>query len=556
MEHMLGTDIAAICRDHPQILVFLSLAIGYFVGKIKLFGFSLGSTASVLLAALVLGQIEVNITPLIKTISFALFIFTIGYKVGPQFFGGLKKEGISYIIISLFFAIVGLVTAILLGKLFGFDKGTTVGLVSGALTQSTVIGAADDAISSLAVSAAEKTALEANVAVAYAISYIFGVAGLIIFYKIVPRLFKMNLVKEAQQLEAQFDGDTQPPSKDVFAWNRYPTVRIYQVTNKTIEGKTVSSLPVTIAQINRDGKLLAPTKQTKLKHNDHILVVGSRDTIIELESSLGPEIDDQALSSIAPEVIDVWVSKKQAEGKTIAQLMKKYGTNCYIHSIERQGHTLPLKPKLIVHKGDILQIVGLQQDVDIFVKKVGYAERATTKSNIIMVGLGCFLGTLLGIVAVKFGVVTLSIGVGASVLLAGLLLGWLRSVRPMFGGIPAAAQWLLIDLGLNLFIACVGLTAGPKAIDALKSHGIWLFLAGVLLTLIPHILSLLFGHFVLRMNPVLLLGAVTGSGTATPSLNVLKDECKSAAPALGYTVPYAIGNFILTLWGTIIINFM
>ncbi len=392
-------DIATICRDHPQLLLFLSLAIGYFVGKLTVFGFSLGSTASVLLAALVLGQIGVTITPLIKAVAFALFIFTIGYKVGPQFFGGLKKEGLQYVILSIFVAIIGLITAVILGKLFSFNQGTTAGLMAGALTQSSIIGTAEDAIRTLSISAAEQTLLSSDIAIAYAITYLFGVAGLILFYKLVPKILHIDLKKEAQQLESQLSATTDAPSQP----------------------------------------------------------------------------------------------------------------------IDTEG---------------------------------------ADKSNIIVIGLGCFLGTLLGVAALKIGFVTLTLGTGGGILLIGLLFGWLQSKYPAFGPIPPAAQWILSDLGLNLFIACVGLTAGPRAIHALKSDGASLFVAGILLTLTPHILGLIFGKLVLRLDWVLLLGALTGAGTATPSLNVLKNECDSSAPALGYTVPYAIGNFILTVWGTIIVMIM
>jgi AspT/YidE/YbjL antiporter-like protein len=394
-------DIVSICQNHPQLLVFLSLAIGYFVGKIKLFGFSLGSTASVLLAALALGQLDVTITPLIKSVAFALFIFTIGYKVGPQFFGGLKKDGLQYVILSLFVAIVGLITAVILGKIFSFNQGSAAGLMAGAMTQSSIIGTAEDAIRTLSITAAEQATLTSDIAIAYAITYLFGVAGLILFYKLVPKILGLDLKKEAQQLESQLSNAT------------------------------------------------------------------------------------AAASSAHP-----------------------------------------------VDEGD------------------------EHKSNIIIVGLGCFLGTVLGIATFKIGFVTLTLGMGGGILLVGLLFGWLQSKYPAFGPIPPAAQWILSDLGLNLFIACVGLTAGPRAIAALQSNGASLFAAGVILTLTPHILGLLFGKLVLRLDWVLLLGALTGAGTATPSLNVLKNECDSSAPALGYTVPYALGNFILTIWGTVIVMIM
>ncbi len=549
-------DIVSICRLHPQLLIFLSLAIGYAVGKIKVVGFSLGSTASVLLAALALGQIGVEITPLIKAIAFALFIFTIGYKVGPQFFGGLKKDGVSYVILSLFVAIVGLATAVLLGKLFGFNRGTVAGLLSGAMTQSSVIGTAEDAVHSLSINVAHQKLLSSDIAVAYAITYLFGVAGLILFYKIVPRLLKIDLKAEAQKLEAQLSGSQQTAS-----WNARPSMRIYRVTSKNVAGKSVSALKdllagVKIEQIKQDGKLIDPTPTTTIQADDLVLVLGARDQIIALADKIGPEVDDATLVALPGEMLNIYVTSKKAVGKTVEAVLKKYGAHCMIHSITRQDHELPLKQRTVIEKGDTLAVMGLTDEVEAFAKSVGYPERETKTTDLMMVGLGCFLGTLLGLAMIKIGYVSLTLGTGGGILLVGLFFGWLRSVHPTFGGVPAAAQWLLSDLGLNLFIACVGLTAGPRAIHALQTQGATLFFAGVIVTLTPQILGLIFGKLVLRLNPVLLFGALTGAGTATPSLNVLKNECDSSAPALGYTVPYAIGNFILTIWGTVIINFM
>ena len=152
--------------------------------------------------------------------------------------------------------------------------------------------------------------------------------------------------------------------------------------------------------------------------------------------------------------------------------------------------------------------------------------------------------------------IPLTLGVGGGVLLSGLVFGWLRSVHPTFGQIPSGAQWVFTDLGLNLFIACVGLTAGPRAIHALQTTGASLFLAGVILTLTPHIIGLIFGRLVLKMNLVLLFGALTGAGTNTATLNALKEEADSPAPVLGYTVPFAFGNVLLTIWGTVLVNVM
>lgn len=553
------TESVSWCHEHPELLIFLSLAIGYAVGRIKVFGFSLGSTASVLLIALVFGQLDVAITPLIKSISFALFIFTIGYKVGPQFFEGLKKEGLNYLILSLFFAVVGLLTAIMLGKLFHFTGATTAGLLAGALTQSSVIGTAEGAVRTLHLDVAHQKLLNSEIAVAYAITYIFGVAGLILFYKIVPRLLRIDLKAYAQKVEAELSGNNTPNSA---RWNERPRMRIYRVTNPALHGTSVQKLynqfpaEVMIEKIKRGSVMINPVSSTIIQVDDLVLVLGMRDQLMLVADMIGAETDDSMLNALPIEMIDVYVTKYQASGQKAEMILRKYGAQCMIHRITRQGHEVPLRPQTIIQRGDMVQIMGLSNEVDSFARAIGYAERDTNITDLIMVSLGCFLGTVLGLVLVQIGPVVLTLGVGGGVLLAGLFFGWLHVNYPLFGGIPAAAQWLLSDLGLNIFIACIGLTAGPQAMHALQQQGVTLLFAGMLLTLVPHILGIMFGLWVLRLNPILLFGALTGAGTATPSLNVLKEECESSVPALGYTVPYAIGNFILTIWGTVIINLM
>lgn len=556
--------ILEICRNNPQIVVFLALAIGYFIGKIKIFGFNLGSTAGVLLTALVLGQMNIQVTPLLKTVAFALFIFTIGYKVGPQFFGALKKDGLKYIWLSIFVAIVGLITAVFLGKVFGFDKGTTAGLLGGAMTQSSVIGTAEGAIRHLSVSSAEKVTLESNVAVAYAMTYVFGVAGLIVFYKLIPRFLKMNLKDKAKKLEEELSGGTTDIEKspELFLWYKRLNLRAYRITNKSVAGKKVSELEalfpgrVAVDKIKRGDQIIDPGPDTIIQSEDIIAIAGSRSQLLKANQMIGPEVDDKSIVDIIGEILDICVLRPEVVGKTLGEISLKHGHGCFLRKITRQGHELPLAKNTVVHKCDVLQIAGAKKDVEDAVKYLGYPERPTMTTDLIMVGVGCIIGTLLGLLAVPLAGIPLTLGIGGGVLVSGLLFGWLRTVHPTFGQIPGGAQWIFTDLGLNLFIACVGLIAGPRALHALQTTGLSIFFAGVIVSLTPHIFGLIFGRAVLKLNPVLLLGALTGAGTVTPALNALKEECDSTAPALGYTIPYAFGNFILTIWGTVIVNIM
>jgi len=556
-------DIVEIVRTYPQIIIFLAIAIGYYIGKIKIFGFNLGSTAGVLIAALVLGQINVSIPPLLKSVAFALFIFTIGYKVGPQFFSGMKKDGIKYLWISLFVGIIGLLLAIALAKFFGFGKGLTAGLLGGALTQSAVIGTAEGAIKHLSVSAASKTTMESNVAIAYAITYIFGTAGLVVFYKLVPKLMKIDLKAEARKLEEELSGSTDiDQSPEFFSWDKQLNLRVFRVTNKNVVGKTIRELEAffpkkaAVDKLKRGNEIINSDDNTIIQLGDIVTIVGKRAELIEADKIIGREIDDKDAEHVIGEIIDICVLKKDAVGKTLGEISKDYGHGCFLRRIMRQGHELPLAKNIVIHKCDVLRVAGAKKDVEKLIHYIGYPERPIITTDLIMVGAGCVLGTLIGLIAVKIAGIPLTLGVGGGVLVSGLIFGWLRAVHPTFGQIPNGAQWIFTDLGLNLFIACVGLIAGPKALNALHTTGGSLFFAGVILTLMTHITGIIFGRVVLKLNPVLLFGALTGAGTVTAALNVLKEESNSTAPAIGYTVCYAFGNVILTLWGAVIVSVM
>ena len=558
MEH-----IADICRNYPQILVFLALAIGYFVGRIKVRGFSIGPTLGVLIAALVLGQINVEIPSLLNAVAFALFIFCIGYKVGPQFFRSLEKEGLKYISIAIVIAAVGLAVAILMGKVFDFDKGTTAGLLGGAMTNSATIGTADGAISHLSISAAAKSTLTNNVAIAYAMTYVFGTAGLILFVKFIPRIMRIDLKKEARKLEEEMSGgaaETERP--ELFSWYKRLNLRAYRVTNENVTGKTIGELEamfqgmVAVEKMKRQDQIIEPEPDTVIKSGDVVALAGDRRQLINVNETVGPEVDDRSVLDLIGEILEICILKPDAVGKTLGEISAEHGHGIFLRRITRQGHELPLARGTVVDKCDLLQVAGAERDVESLVKYLGYPERPTVITDLVVVGLGIVLGTLLGLLAVHIGGIPLTLGVGGGVLVSGLVFGWLRSFHPTFGQIPGAAQWIFTDLGLNLFIACVGLTAGPEALSALKTMGASLLLAGVVVTLTPMIVGFLFGRQVLKLNPALLLGALTGGGTCTAALNVVKEDADSPVPALGYTVSYAFGNIFLTIWGVVLVNVM
>jgi len=559
-------ELAELCRNNPSILLFASLAGGYALGKLKFGTFSLGSTTSVLLVGIVLGAILLRNTTydlgIIKTVSFALFIFTVGYKVGPDFVGGLKRGGAQYIGVALFFCAAAIGSALILAKLFHLNSGYAAGMLAGALTQSSVIGTADGAIMHLE-SGARSIALnlKSDVAVAYAVTYIFGTAGLIVLLKVLPRIWGIDLRQSAAQEEKEMGATTGEDTVESFHWSRLVMPRAFMVSNDSAAGKTASALEalfsdtVAMDKVCRDGTVIDPVPgDTVLNKGDTVVLTGHRKDLLKATELIGPEVDDPSVSGMLGELLGICVTAKKYSGKTLKEIFATTGHGCFVRRVIRQAHDLPLNKNLVVHTGDVVEVMGSRRDVEKLTAELGYAERSTSVTDLVAVGLGIILGTLVGLISVTIGGVPVTLGTGGGVLVSGLFFGWLRSRKPIWGQIPTPAQWVFTDVGLNLFIACVGISAGPSAFAALEQAGLSIFFAGVCLTVLPHVLTWVFGLYALKLNPVLLLGAMTGSGTCTAALNSLKDDCGSSLPVIGYTVPYAIGNVLLTVMGALVVN--
>lgn len=558
-------DIAQVMRGNPQMVLFLALAIGYFAGKrLKIFGFTLGSTASILLASLIVGQVGIEVPSMVKNISFALFIFTVGYKVGPQFFGSLKKDGANYLWLTLVVAVTSLVVTLIIGKVMHFDKGTSAGMFAGSMTTSAALGTGDGAIKRLAISDGEKRTLQSNMAVAYAITYIFGTAGTIILLKLSPLLLKIDLKAEAKKLEKRLGGGAEDEeSPELFSWTRRLDMRAYAALNGAVIGKSAANIEtlfparVAIDKIKRGDNIIECVPETVVQREDTILVLGATAQLAHADELIGPEVDRASIIDVVGETIDVCVLNKDAVSRTLGELGKsKLAHGVFLQKATRQGRELPILPGTTVHKCDILTLTGAKEDVEKAVKFLGYAERPTTVTDLTTVAIGCIVGTLLGLIVIPVFGIPVTLGVGGGVLVAGLLCGWLRSLHPTFGQIPGGAQWILGDLGLNLFIACVGVSAGPQALSALKTTGLPVFIGGVAVTTLPIIACLFFGLKILKMNPILLFGAATGSHNCTASLNVIIEVSNSPLAVLGYAAPYAFANVLLTVWGSLIVNLM
>jgi putative transport protein len=551
-------------REHQELAIFLALAGGFFVGQIRIRSFSLGTVVGTLLAGVLIGQLGIDVPPVVKSVFFALFLFTTGYKVGPQFFRGLKSDALPQLGVTVVLCVTCLVTALLAARLLGYDMGTAAGLLAGAFTESTVIGTAGDAIGRLDLPAAEKTALINNIPVAYAVTYLVGTAFVVWFLpNIGPKLMGVNLREEARKLQAQAAGGEEHEPGVRSAFQNF-AVRAYRVTNDRLANRTVGQLEalpgesrVFVSRVRHAGVIVEPDLSTIIHHGDVVAVMARSEVLMAQGTRIGPEVDDKALLDFPAEFLDVVITSKAAAGRTVAELAAQDSARgVFLRKLVRLGQPMPFTAGTRLDRGDVLSLVGARHDVERAARALGYADRPTVSTDMIFVGLGIVLGGLVGLLTLTVAGVPLTLTASGGALIMGLVFGWLRSLYPIFGRIPEPAMWVFDTVGLTVFVAVVGIGAGPSFVAGLQKSGISLLFVGLVAAVLPHIAAILFGRYVLRMNPVILLGACAGAGTMTAALRAVQDEAQSKLPALGYTVPYAVGNILLTAWGPVLVALM
>jgi putative transport protein len=555
---------ATILRENPELALFLTLAAGFLIGRIRIGTFSLGNVVGTLLAGVIIGQLDIRVAPIVKVVFFDLFLFATGYKVGPQFFRGLKKNALSQVSLTVVLCVTSLVTTVAAAKLLKYDCGTAAGLMAGAFTESTVIGTAGDTINRLDLPEAEKNRLLNNIPVAYAVSYLVGTGFVVWFLSaLAPRLLKVNLKAESRKLEMELSGGKRESVPGAQSAYREWALRTYRLADGPFANGTVAALEkaaapdrVFVARIRREGEIIESAPDTVLRSGDVIAIAARRRVILADPARFGVEVEDHELLDFPLAVRDVVLTNKALAERTLADVAEEHGRGVALIKLVRGGEEIPFTYTTALNRGDLLQISGPVQDVERAGKAIGYIEPPSNETDMIFVGLGILLGGLVGLLSVTVGGLPLSLTTSGGALIMGLVFGWLRSVRPTFGRIPEPALWVFDTVGLAVFIGVVGLSAGPTFVSGLKATGPSLLLVGLVVAVTPHVAALLFGRYVLKMNPVILLGACSGAGTVTAALRAIQDEAQSKLPVLGYTVPYAVGNILLTAWGPVIVLLM
>ena len=560
MEHIID-----FFRTYPEMAIFLTIGVGFWIGSLKYKSFTLGTVTSVLLVGVIVGQMDIPISGPLKSVFFLLFLFAIGYSVGPQFIHSLRSSGIKQVVFAVIVCFVCLGVTIGIAKLLGYNAGMAAGLFSGAQTISAVIGVGTDTISSLNIPSAEKAKWIDLIPVCYAVTYIFGTIGsAYIIGTIGPMMLGgIKKVKEmTRQLEQTMSQSSTSDDPSQIIANNPVVFRAYKVSSDWFaNGKTIEEVEkylngqkrrLFVERVRKQSVIANTLNPTMIINvGDEIVLSGRRDYIIGDESWIGSEIFDSELLSFPISSVSVTISKKQSKKfHTIGQLRSMpfmYGV--IIKDVRRGNIVLPIYDATELMAGDLLELIGLESEIKVAAQSIGFLDRPTNKTDLIFVGLGILIGGIVGALTIKAGGIPISLSTSGGALIAGLIFGWLRTKHPTFGRIPQPAIWILNNLGLNMFIAVIGITAGPTFIAGIKEAGITLFIAGVLATTIPLIIAIWLGHKVFKFHPAINLGCCAGARTTTAALGAVQESLGSNIPAMGYTVTYAVGNTLLILMG-------
>ncbi len=553
-----------LLRENPVLALFTVLALGYLIGKLRVGPIQLGGICGTLIVAMLIGAQHVSVSSDVKNVAFALFIFSLGYIAGPQFFANLNAKGLRFGVLCLIEVAVVLGLSFGIAKGFNLDVGTAAGILAGAATESAVVGTAQDAIGKLSgLSHDQVVEAQNHVATAYSVCYLFGLISIVLLTsQIFPMMMRIKLPEASRAIWEKMRGADAGLEADEQAALPALVGRTYLVSQG--EGSSIAAIEaaaqelVSIEGVKRDHKVLPADPDLMLMRGDRVLVVGRREAVMDTGHELGPETSGVPGLDSPLAVRQVVITNKEVAGQSMGALRARQAeltTGVFLTDIQRVDQHLPAIGDTELHQGDTLTIVGARAKVERFASKVGATVRQDT-ADYIYISLGICVGVLIGMITVHAGSAALALGTGGGCLIAGLVFGWLRAQHPTFGAYPPVAAQTAKDLGLSMFIAVTGLAAGPDAGALLKQYPVLLPASGILMVLVPAMISLFVGRKFLKIEPPILIGAIAGQQCSTPAITSVTNIAQSSVPMLGYTITYTLSNFLLPLTGPILVGFL
>ena len=554
----MNINVASLLNGNYILLLFVVLALGLCLGKIRLGSVQLGNSIGVLVVSLLLGQQHFSINTEALNLGFMLFIFCVGVEAGPNFFSIFFRDGKNYFMLALVMVGSAMLLALGLGRLFGWDIGLTAGMLAGSMTSTPVlVGAGDTLRNTMGGNKMLGPELD-NLSLGYALTYLIGLVSLIFGARYLPKLQHQDLPTSAQQIARERGLDTDSKRKVYL-----PVIRAYRVGQELVawaDGKNLRELGIYrqtgcyIERIRRNGILATPDGDAVLQVGDEISLVGYPDAHSRLDPSFrnGKEVFDRDLLDMRIVTEEVVVKNNHAVGKRLSQL-NLTDQGCFLNRVIRSQIEMPIDDSIVLNKGDVLQVSGDAKRVKSVAERIGFISVHSQLTDLLAFCAFFIVGLMIGLITFQFKNFSFGIGNAAGLLFAGIMLGFLRANHPTFGYIPQGALNMVKEFGLMVFMAGVGLSAGAGINNGLGAIGGQMLLSGLIVSLVPVVICFIFGAYVLRMNRALLFGAIMGARTCAPAMEIISDTARSNIPALGYAGTYALANVLLTLAGTLIV---
>ncbi|MEP5255890.1 MAG: TrkA C-terminal domain-containing protein [Winogradskyella arenosi] len=517
-------------------VLFLVIGFGIALGNVRIRGISF-DTSAVIFVAIFLGYlynlygVHFSIPSIIQSVGLVLFIYTIGMQAGPSFFSSFKEQGTKLILLASTTVIVGGLTAVAISYLYDVDMNMMSGLLTGALTSTPGLAASIEASQSPLAS------------IGYGIAYPFGVLGVILFVKLGPTLFRVNIKEEEKKY------------KDSVSLNTPLVInKNIIISNENVNGKTIKELRIrfmtkaNISRIMKPNQLpISPTSDTILETGDIIKAVGTVNALDRIELLLGKVTDVEIPRSGRYDIKWYVVSNDSVVNKTIQELNLLENYSATITRIRRASIDLAPHPTTRIKYGDKILVSSSKGNVPAVTQLFGDSLKRIGQTSFLPVAFGIVIGVLVGAIAIPLGNLHFKLGLTGGVLLTSIYLSWRGKFASVIWNLPGPANQILRQFGLLLFLTPVGLSAGQSLVAAIEAHGLILFLYGALITLIPMLVTVLVGRFIFKINFLSILGALTGGMTSTPGLSAADSMTDSEAPQTAYATVYPVSLVLIII---------
>lgn len=533
----MAINIVDLLKEHPELVLFILIALAYLIGNIRIGSLELGAPPGMLIAGLIFGHFGFNVFEGIEIVGLFFFLYAVAFQAGPAFFNVVLADGSKYITMGAIATVIGFVLTYLFAMVFQFDAGTAAGLLAGSLTSPAGVAAA--------IETAPDPGMIPQISISYAITYLIGDIAVLLLARNLPKLFRFDLIAQSKKAAAEKhveEGDSVGSNNQGWAL----TLRVYQVNNPTLIGKTVSELQkmvdCLVLRYKKAGLVTEFDPETRLQSGDRLLIWGPIDQQDVLDQLFGAEVADAELLAMKIVSQDITINKEEAIGKKVKQLGIHDEHACHLTKITRSGINLDIHPELEISRGDVLTISGPQSNLEKLTQVIGHTERDVNATDLVTFAGGVVAGFLLGQIYIEIGGIQIGLGSAGGLLFVGILLGYLRSIHPTFGRVPSATIWIFKELGLLFFLAGVGVEAGHGFVEAMGQLGLPIVLSSLVIATVPVMVVFIYGIYVLKMNPALLLGATTGSVTCTPAMAAVSADARSSIPTIGYAGTYAFAT--------------